>query len=282
MTILITGATGAVGRRLTDNLVAEGEPVRAVSRKPAEADLPDGVDVVKADLADPGTLTPTLFDGVDRAFVFPAPGGVDDFVAAAVKNGVHRLVLLSSLAASEEYPRNVRSVSYRHHRAAEEALRSRTDEWTVLRPGTFANNLLAWAWPIRSGAPIRAPYIHSAQDPIHEADIADVAAAVLTQDGHAGKTYPLTGPQSLTKIEQVAAIGAGIGRELRLVEISPDEFRSDVADFITEDIVTMLLDYWSETVAEPDPVLPGVSRLTGRPGRTLEQWAREHRGDFGA
>ncbi len=109
-----------------------------------------------------------------------------------------------------------------------------------------------------------------------------MATVVLTGGGHAGKTYPLTGPQSLTKIEQVAAISAGIGRKLELVEISPDEFRSDVAEFIPEGIVEMLLNYWSDTVTEPDPLLPGVFQLTGHHGRTLEQWARDHRAEFGA
>ena len=282
MTILVTGATGTIGRHLTDNLIAAGETVRALSRKPATSALPDGVDTVAADLTDPATLTRAVFDGVDKVFVLAVDGGIEDFVTAAVQNGVQHFVLLSSMAASSQYPRNAGTVSHRHHRAAGQAISSRTDEWTMLRPGSFATNLLSWAWPIRSGAPIRAPYIHSAQDPIHENDIADVAAAVLIGHGHAGKIYPLTGPQSLTKIEQVAAIGAGIGRELELVEISPDEFRSDMADFITEDLIAMLLTYWSDTVAAPDPVLPGVTQLTGHRGRTLEQWARDHRAEFEA
>jgi uncharacterized protein YbjT (DUF2867 family) len=130
--------------------------------------------------------------------------------------------------------------------------------------------------------PVRAPYIHSAQAPIHEADIADAAAAVLLQDGHTAQIYALSGPQSLTRVQQVAAIGAGIGRDIDLVEISPDEFRSDVAQFIPKDIIAMLLDYWSDTVAEPERVRTGVRDLTGRPGRTLEQWARDHRADFTA
>jgi uncharacterized protein YbjT (DUF2867 family) len=158
----------------------------------------------------------------------------------------------------------------------------RTEEWTILRPGTFANNLLSWAWTVKAGAPVRAPYINSAQAPIHEKDVADVAAAVLTQDGHGGRAYPLTGPQSLTRVEQVAAIAAGTGRDIRLLEISPDEFRADVSQYIPEDIIAMLLAYWSDTVAAPDKVRPGVRDLTGSGGRTLEQWARDHRADFGA
>ncbi|MFG1992064.1 NAD(P)H-binding protein [Actinoplanes sp. NPDC048988] len=282
MTILVTGATGAVGRSLIGALASFGEQVRAVSRQPKEAELPEGVEVVGADLTASSSLTADLFDGVDRMFVFPIDHGVDDLVAAAVAGGVGRFVVLSSLAAAGEFPRDIGSASHTHHVAVERAVTARTDAWTILRPGTFANNLLSWAWPIKAGMPIRAPFIHSAQAPIHEADIADAAAAALLRDGHHGQIYPLTGPQSLTRIDQVAAIGAGIGRDIRLVEISPDEFRADVAPFISEDIVAMLLDYWSDTVAEPDRVRSGVRDLTGRPGRTLEEWARDHRAAFGA
>jgi len=275
MTILVTGATGSVGRSLVDALVAGGEAVRALSRTPAGADLPEGVEVVGPD--DGG-----LFHEVEAMFVFPLADGVDDLVSAAVGAGVGRFVVLSSLAAAVEFPRDRGSASATHHLAVERAVTARTDDWTILRPGAFANNLLAWAWTIKSGAPIRAPHIHSAQAPIHEADITDAAAATLVQDGHTGKTYPLTGPQSLTRVEQVAALGAGLGRELHLVEISPEEFRADTAPYVPEGIVSMLLDYWSDTVTEPDRVRPGVPELTGKPGRTLEQWARDHRADFSA
>ena len=281
MTILVTGATGAVGRHLVAGLVAGGERVRALSRSP-QAGLPEGVEVVAADLADPSTIRPELFDGVEKVFLFPVEQGVDEFVAAAVASGIRRFVVLSSLAAAGEFPRDIGSASYTHHLAVEQAVTSRTGDWTILRPGTFANNLLSWAWTIKSGAPIRAPYVNSAQAPIHEADVADAAAAVLTQDGHSGKIYPLTGPQALTRVEQVAAISAAIGRDIELVEITPDEFRAEVAQFVPEPIIAMLLDYWSDTLTEPDRVRPGVAELTGRPGRTLEQWARDHRTDFGA
>jgi uncharacterized protein YbjT (DUF2867 family) len=282
MTVLVTGATGAVGRHLVAALVAGGEQVRALSRRPQDAGLPAGVEVVGADLADPSTIRPELFDGIDRIFLFPVARGVDEFVAAAVAAGVHRLVVLSSLAAAGEFPRDIGSASYTHHLAVEQAVTSRTDDWTILRPGTFANNLLSWAWTIKAGAPVRAPYLHSAQAPIHEADVADAAAAALTRDGHGGKVYPLTGPQARTRIDQVAAISAAIGRDIQLVEISPDEFRAEVAQYVPENIIAMLLDYWSDTLTEPDRVRPGVRDLTGRPGRTLEQWAHDHRADFGA
>ncbi len=280
MTILVSGATGAVGRALVDALVERGAPVRAMSRRPAAAaELPAGVDVVAGDMGDASLLSDSLFDGVQSAFVFPADGGVDPFVNAAVRAGVRRFVVLSSLAVAAEFPRDVGSVSFVHHLAVEQAVTSRTDEWTLLRPGTFSNNLLAWASAVKAGVPIRAPYLHSAQAPIHEADIADVAALALTETGHVGRIHDITGPQALTKVEQVAAVAAGIGRELTVTEISAEDFRGQMSAYMPEPVVTMLLDYWSDTVATPDRVRD-VKHLTGRPGRTLEQWATDHRSAF--
>ncbi|MCK8670752.1 SDR family oxidoreductase [Rhodococcus sp. NPDC003382] len=280
MTVLVTGATGSVGRLLIDTLLARGESVRAITRTPDTAALPDAVEVVGGDLSIPGGVPGAAFTGVDRAFVFPA-AGVDAFVDDAVEHGVEKFVVLSSLAAAQEFPRDVGSASQVHHSAVESAVTERTDNWTILRPGTFAANLLSWAWSIRSGAPIRAPYVRSAQAPIHEADVADAAVAALTDDRWIGQAVALSGPRSLTRTQQVEALGAGLGRALTLVEISPDEFRAETAQFLDDGILRMLLDYWRDTVEVPDAVRPGVADLTGRPGRTLEQWARDHRADFG-
>ncbi len=98
----------------------------------------------------------------------------------------------------------------------------------------------------------------------------------LTQSGHSRRTYPLSGPQALTRIEQVQAIG----RDLELVEITPEEFRREMSAYIPHDIISMLLRYWSDTTTTPDTVHTGVADVTGRSGRTLEQWAQDHRTDF--
>lgn len=278
MTILITGATGAVGRHLIVTLLARGAQVRALTRKPEEAGLPAGVEVVAGDLADASTLGPAVFDGVDRAFVFPAPGA-EVFVGAAVAAGVRRFTVLSSLAAAMEFPRDHGSASQLHHSAIEAAVTDTTDAWTILRPGTFANNLLSWSWQIRSGAPIRAPYLGSAQAPIHEHDVAEAAAEALLTDDHIGEAIVLTGPAALTREEQVAALSAALDRAIPLVEITPEEFRAETGQFIAEPVMKMLLDYWSDTLTTPDRPRP-VTAITGRPGRSLEQWARDHRADL--
>ena len=277
-TVLVTGATGTVGRHLVGELLAGGHHVRALTRSPGTADLPADVELVAGDLAAP--LPEGLFDGVDSVFVFPA-AEVAGFVKAAAAESVH-LVLLSSLAAALEHERDRGSASQVHHSAIEDAVRDSGTSWTILRPGTFAGNLLPWAQPIRFTGGVRGPYPTSAQAPIHEADIAAVAAVALTEPGHAGQTHPMTGPQALTRIEQLDAIGAALGRELRFTEITPDEFRTEMRSYgVGDDIVSMLLHYWSDTVETPDVVRPTVQEVTGRPARTLAEWARDHAADFG-
>lgn len=159
---------------------------------------------------------------------------------------------------------------------------SRTDNWTVVRPGTYANNLLSWAYNVQNGLPIRAPYLESAQAPIHEADVADAAVTLLLDfDAHRGMQIPVTGPQALTRRGQVTMIADAVGRDIDVLEISAAEFRQETSQFIPEGIINMLLDYWHDTVSEPDRVR-SIRDLCRHDGRPLSQWAHDHRADFGA
>lgn len=279
MTYLITGATGPIGRSLVAQLLDAGADVRVTTRNPDEARFPASVDVVGADFT-AGELDASAFDGVRKVFLFPAIGGVDRFLAQSVAAGVEQFVLLSSLSAAGEHKRDIGSVSNVHHVAVEEAVAATGIPTTVLRPGDMATNLRYWAWTIKTSGSVYGPYPSSAQAPIHEADVAAVAAAALLDDAHVGKIYPMTGPQALTRVEQLAAIGAAIGRELAFVEITPDAFTQNMAQFMPAEVIKMLLDYWSDTVAEPDVVLGTVEQITGRQARTLASWAEDHRADF--
>lgn len=275
--VLVTGATGTVGRHLVAELLGAGVPVRALTRSPGTAALPAPVHVVAGDLTAPPD---GLFDDVSAAFVFPAPGGAS-FVAAAAAAAVPRLVLLSSLAAAAEHERDQRSPSRVHHGAIEDAVRASGAAWTILRPGTFAGNLLSWAPSIRSTGTVSGPYPTSAQAPVHEADVAAAAAVALTRDGHEGLTHPMTGPRALTRVAQLDAIGAAIGRELTFTETTPAQFRAEMSRYgVAEGITTMLLDHWRDTVEEPD-VVRSPQRVTGRPARDLTEWARDHAAAFG-
>jgi uncharacterized protein YbjT (DUF2867 family) len=279
MAYLITGATGAIGRQVVDQLVATGAQVQALSRTPDRAHLPDGVKVFEGDLtAHP--LQAGTFDDVTRVFLFPAEGDLGPFLSQAKAAGVEQLVVLSSLAAAAEFPRDLTSASYRHHRAIEQAVEASGLAYTFLRPGTFANNLRFWAHSIKTQKTVYGPYPQSAQALIHEADVAAVAVAALTTDGHQGATYALTGPESLTQANQLKTIGAAIGQVLTYQVITPEQYRQSMSRFMSVDIVQMMLDYWADTVEQPDVVRPTVEQITGRPARTLAQWAADHVGDF--
>jgi uncharacterized protein YbjT (DUF2867 family) len=277
MKVLVTGATGPVGGSVVAHLLGAGQSVRIVTRNRGKA--PEGVEVVEGDFTK-GDLPGAAFDEVRRVFLFPALGGVSLFLEQAKRAGVERVVLLSSLAAAMEHERDKTSPSALHHLAIEDVVRSSGIPATILRPGTFANNLLFWAHSIQGGDVVYGPYAASAQAPIHEADIAAVAALALTGDGHEGQTYAMTGPESLTRAKQLDAIGSAIGRTLRYQEIAPEAFQQEMTKYMPLPIIKMLLDYWSETVAQPDVVVPTAGALTGR-SRTLVEWARDHAEAFG-
>lgn len=272
MTVLVTGATGNVGRHVVKGLLAAGERVRAMTRSPERAALPEGVEVVRGDLADPSSLDAALA-GVDRAYLFPLPGTAEEFAARAAKAGVRRIVVLSSVSA--EYADG--DYSGDHHTAVERAVEASGLEWTHVRPGEFMANLLTWWAPtIRAEGLVRAPFGAARSAPVHEADIADVALAALLQDGHAGRAYSFAGPESLAKHEQVRTLSRVLGRELRFEELTVDGARAlwlgqgmpeEAVDWLLQDPVDV-------------PVGPTAEHITGRPARTFAEWVADHRADF--
>ncbi|MFN8074565.1 MAG: NAD(P)H-binding protein [Kineosporiaceae bacterium] len=275
MTTLVTGGTGTVGRAIVQGLLERGLPVRVLSRTPPAAPLP-GVEYVTGDLA--GELSPSVLAGVRRLFLFPAPGDLQPTLKLAAAEGVEHLVVLSSLAAAGEKERDRESESGIHHRAVESAVADSGIPATILRPGMFATNLLFWASSIRFSGGVDGPYPTSAQAPLHERDLADVALAALTDPSPTPRIVPLTGPVALTQAEQLETIAAALGRPLTFRTISPEQFTATMTQWMPAGIVAMLLRYWAETVDEPDAVHP-ASAVTGR-SRTLAEWARDHVADF--
>jgi uncharacterized protein YbjT (DUF2867 family) len=276
MSYLVTGATGAIGKILVERLA---QNTRTLSRH--RGNFSSGIESVEGDLTSPHP-DPAWFEGVESIFLFPAQGDLTPFLRQAIRSGVRRLVVLSSLAASLEFERDRHSPSARHHLAVEQAAKNTGLSVSVLRPGSFANNLRQWAPSIQAHKAVFGPYPDSVQAPIHEADIADCAAVLLTQPRWDGGVYALTGPQALTRREQLAAIGAALGTELIFHETTPEQFRGSVSAFLPEPIIAMLLEYWSDTELVPETVKAGVTELTGRPGRTLASWALDHKADFTA
>ncbi|MDQ3610240.1 MAG: NAD(P)H-binding protein [Actinomycetota bacterium] len=272
--ILIIGATGKVGTQLVAQLGEQGAPLRAATRDPRAAVLPQSVEVVRADLAEAGSLEPHLSD-VEAAFLlwpFTSPQAAAELGPAVVEilaRAVPRIVYLSAAAAGEQ-PDSFWT-------AIEREIQGAAAEWTFLRPVGFAANTLMWADQIRSGNVVRWPYGAARRALIHERDIAAVAARALTEDGHAGQRYVLTGPDSLTQIEQVQVIGAVLGRSLRWEELPREEARTQLAEaFGDAAFAETALDGWAEFVRRPEPVTSTVLEITGAPARTLAEWAVEH------
>jgi len=271
MTYLVTGARGHVGRHVVAGLAVAGVPVRAMSRNPAALVVPAGVEVVDGDLTDPAGLGDAL-RGVEAMYLFPEPSTATEVVDRAVQAGVRRIVVLSSSSVTQEG-----NHSGVYHRTVELAVQRSGVEATFVRPDEFATNIL-WKWgsSIRRQGVVRGPYRRAKRALLHEADIADVVVAALVQDGHAGQTYTLTGPEALNQAEQVAAVARGIGRDIAFVEVDAAQARADLVKVMPAPVVDMVLEYLAASVDEPTTVLPTVEMITGRPGRTLEQWARDH------
>ncbi|MFQ6393345.1 SDR family oxidoreductase [Nocardia sp. KC 131] len=264
MTYLVTGARGSVGRSVIDQLLAAGKSVRAASSDPTAITVPEGVELVGLDMTDPASVAAAL-DGVDRVFLYATRAGIENFVDAAQE--VAHVALLSSIAAeSDDNPIGA------SHLAVERPLQDSGLPLTVLRPGAFATNSRAWAPAIKSERVARVPFPDIHMNPIHEADIAAAAVAALTEQGHAGKIYPLTGPESLSQRSMVELIAATIGEPVELAELTYEQ----AAEFLYKPV----LDAWSELGTEPMRVGPTSESVTGVPARTYAQWVADHIADF--
>jgi uncharacterized protein YbjT (DUF2867 family) len=269
MTILITGARGTVGSGVLQRLHAAGHRLRASSREPDRLAVPEGVETVQLDLAKPETFK---LDGVSRVFLYAEPGSIDEFVRAAEAAGVERVVLLSSSAVLS--PTAMDSPLGRHHLLVERALLRSGIPVTILRPDAFAGNALGWLPAIRAGGPVEQAYPEAAVAPIHEDDIADVAALALTGDRLAGQALTLTGPRSISLREQIHIVAQRLGRDVRVRELTRAEAEEQMARFMPAEFVTSLLDFWAGAVAGPATV-SDAERVTGKPARAFEQWADE-------
>jgi uncharacterized protein YbjT (DUF2867 family) len=222
--ILVTGATGVVGTRLVAQLVGRGAPLRAMTRNPARLASSPDVNVVRGDYDDPASLAVAVA-GVDALFLLTAPsapGPEHDLrmLDAAQTAGVRRVVRLSAMGTGQRYEGRIVGA---WHAEADQAVRSSGMEWTVLRSTTFASNTLSWADAIRDGSPVPNMLGDSRQGVIDPADVAAVAAELLTSAGgaHSSRTYDLTGPELLSTPDQAAMLGAALGRPVELVDTPP-------------------------------------------------------------
>lgn len=261
MTILVVGATGKTGRRIVDRLTALGLPVRAGSRSGTPS----------FDWKDRATWAAALRD-VQSVYISYYPdivvdGALDDiraFTEQAVAAGVRRLVLLSGRNEAQA-------------QAAERVVQESGAEWTVVTCSWFMQNFTEGYLldPVREGV-IALPARDVAEPFVDVDDIADVAVAALTEDGHTGRIYELTGPRLLTFTEVAAELSKVTGREIVYVPLSIEEYAAGAAELgLPEADIAMLTTLFAE-VLDGRNAYPadGVQQALGRPARDFADYAR--------
>jgi uncharacterized protein YbjT (DUF2867 family) len=281
--IVVTGGTGAVGSELLRLLSQAGIATRALTRNPQETRKLPGIRWVAGDLAKPQTL-PAVFEDTEQLFLLTSY--YEDMVTlqhnaivAARAAGVTHVVKVSAFAASD----HSRAPIGRWHYQVEKELQESGMGWTILRPHHFMQNLLAQAEYVAKDGVVysasgdgKIPYI----DP---RDIAAVAFVTLTQPGHVGKKYVLTGGEALSYRQAAEIIGATIGKPVRFVDESPDQARARrVREGLPPAVIesALAISAYQRAGGKTVTITTTVADLTGRPPRTVAEFVREHAATF--
>jgi uncharacterized protein YbjT (DUF2867 family) len=267
--VLVTGATGQIGREVVARLRNAGVGIRAMTRNPRSANLPADVDIVGGDLSAPDSLDACL-NGVDSVFlVWIAPLAAAAPAIERIAAHAGQVVLLTSPHRTPhpffQQPNGMRAI----HAGVEQLIAASGLRWTFLRPGPFAINCRNWWGPqIRNGDVVRWFYADAATAPAHERDIAAMAVRALCDEGHDGR-------------EHVQIIGDAIGRPLPFEELSRESAREEmIAMRFPPPIADMLLDAYAAAVGLPALVTSTVFDVTGAPARSFRDWALDHAADF--
>jgi uncharacterized protein YbjT (DUF2867 family) len=275
--VLVTGATGRVGRVVIDQFIDAGVPVRALTHRSEAAALPANVEVVTGDLTVPESLDAALRGAGAVFLVWTVPPATAPAVVGRLAACARRVVFLSSPHQTPhpffQQPNPMAVL----HAGIERLIASARLESTIIRPGMFASNSLSWwAAAIRAGGVVRWPYGAAETAPVDDRDVAAVAARTLYQDGHAGGDYVLTGPESLSQAAQLSIIGDVLRRRITFEELSPDEFRSETEGSWPRPVVDMLLAAWGATIGRPAFITSTVSGILGSAPRSFRQWVADH------
>jgi uncharacterized protein YbjT (DUF2867 family) len=275
--ILVTGATGNVGSALVSALAERGSGVRAFARDRARLERLDASEVAVGDWDDRPSVA-AAFEGAEAVFVMVPGIGVEHAALAvelATEAGVERVVLLSSYnVLGDPMP-----AMGRWHHQREQLVADSGIPFTILRPGGYMTNAFEWVDTIGEGGYVLDPVGPGRAALIDPADIAAVAALALTEDGHDGRRYVLTGDEPLTVAEQVAILGEAIGRRIEVRTTAsaeealrfryPDGAPPALADALLEGLTLMRADtegFRTETAAE----------LLGRRPTTFRQWCERN------
>jgi uncharacterized protein YbjT (DUF2867 family) len=259
MTILVTGATGNIGRRMVDHLIDLGaNDIRALTNNPEKADLPDGVRPVTGYLGNPESL-PAALQGVDRMYLAPLPTTLDVTLDMVKKAGVEYLVALSGAAHWQEHADKVNASGIVN---------------TQLGPGEFLENFGIWSEQIKATRTVREPYPTAVEAPISMDDIARVAATLLVkpEQAHYGQMYPITGPQALTRAQIAEQVGVGIGVPVTYEQCERAE-SEQLYNAALGGRASWYLDQIANALEHPQYANDLVAELTGTPAQSVAQWA---------
>ena len=262
MKILVTGATGNVGRMVVDELLRLGATdVRALTVDPARAALPADVEVMEGFFTRPAAVAAAL-KGVDKLYLAPHRSTVAEVCRAAAEAGVRHIVDLAGVKGM-------------HWQVIEDGVEASGVPFTHLEPGEFMSNSTNWAPQIRAGDEVRDAWGDAANAPIAQEDIAAVAAQVLLSEEHLGRSYELTGPETISRRRQLTALGEALGRDLVYVELTGEAASAHYRELMGE-FGEWYLSGLAQLAEHPQPAVPAVADLLGRPGMTYAEWAHRH------
>lgn len=280
--ILVTGATGNVGAELLKLLSASGQTVRAFVRNRSRIQALPGVDYAEGDFRNPATFAPAL-EGVDRLFLLiPSSAEVEQqqrsLVDAAKQSKIKHLVKLSQFAADADAPGRFQ----RYHGAVEQHIRNSGIPFTFLRPNLFMQGLLNFRGTISSQGVFYAPAGNAEVSVVDVRDIAAVAAKALTESGHEGKIYDITGPESLTHMEMAEQLSRALGKPVKYLDVPPEAMKQSLLSFgmprwQAEGLVE---DYDHYRTGDAAMVSWAVRQITGREAIRFRQFAKDYAGRF--
>lgn len=279
--ILVTGATGTIGSILIEKLSAARVPARALVRNREKGERIEklGLEVAPGDLDKPETLKPALA-GIEKVFLLSSPDPrqselQSNLVQAAREAGVRHIVKLSVIGIGS----GLESISLgRLHLETEKEIERSGMAYTHLRPNGFMQNTLMHAATIKAQGAFYAPFGESRESCVDARDVAAVAFSTLTEEGHEGKAYEITGPESLSYAEMARELSSALGREIKYVEVPVEAARTamlgaGMQTWLTEALVELFYFYRDGGAAH---VTDTVRQVTGQAPITFAQFARDY------
>ena len=275
--IVVTGATGHVGRPLVSLLIEAGVQVRAITRDPAAAELPSAAEVTDS--------VEEALHGASAVFLNSRALGskLEAVIAQARDEGsVTRLVALSAGNADDDFGRQPSRFRGDRNTEVEQLTVDVGVPWVSLRPAVFASTSAdLWSAQVRAGDVVSGPFAGASFAPIVDSDISAVAAKAFLDDDLIGRRIPLTGPQVFTVAEQVAVIGEVLGRALRYQEVDPTLVRDRLVDAgMSMQFADAYIALQAAAAAQPPTVTSDVEAILGRPATPFAHWVDAHRDLF--